>query len=108
MLTVFATSAGGEGLFYNPVILLIMVFLGIYLFVKFCGWAKKFELSGQLKKWVFILTGVGLVAFNILYGSGNKAIAASGDWSGATIALLVSLVWILFFSFVLMAETKKA
>ncbi|NLN87727.1 MAG: hypothetical protein GX133_09075 [Syntrophomonadaceae bacterium] len=106
MLAIFASGAGGEGLFYNPVVLLLSVLVAICIFVKFCGWAKGFQLSGSLKKWVFILTGVGLVFFNVLYSMGNKQILASGDWSGATIAVLASLAWILVFSFVLMAETK--
>lgn len=38
---------------------------------------------------------------------GNKAIIASGDYSVATNALLVSLVWVFIFAFALMAETKS-
>jgi hypothetical protein len=34
-------------------------------------------------------------------------VAASGDWSGATVALLGSLIWVFIFAFVLMAETKS-
>ena len=55
---------------------------------------------------VFILTGIGVIFFNVLYSQGNSKIIATGDWSGATTALLASLVWVIFFSFVLMAETK--
>ncbi|MEQ8201491.1 MAG: hypothetical protein ABRQ24_08745 [Syntrophomonadaceae bacterium] len=111
MLAIFASEAAGhaakgEGLFYNPIVLLLSVLVVTYLFVKFCSWAKGFQLSGSLKKWVFILTGVGVIVFNILYSMGNKQIAASGDWGGATIAVLASLAWVLVFSFVLMAETK--
>lgn len=110
MLAIFAEAAGheagGTGLFYNPLVLLLTVLIAIYVFVKFCSWAKKFELSGQLKKWVFILTGVGVILFNVLYSMGNTRIKLTGDWSGATIALLASLAWVLVFSFVLMADTK--
>ena len=109
MLAIFASEAaghGGEGLFYNPIVLLLTVLVATYIFMKFCGWAKGFQLSGSLKKWVLILTGVGLVFFNILYSMGNKQILATGDWGGATIALLASLAWVLVFAFVLMAETK--
>lgn len=108
MLAIFASEghAGGTGIFYNPWVLIITVLVATYIFVKFCTWAKKFQLSGQLKKWVFILTGVGVVFFNVLYSLGNKEITASGDWNGATIALLASLAWVLVFAFVLMAETK--
>lgn len=111
MLAIFASeaaghAAGGEGIFYNPIVLLLSVFLITYIFIKFCSWAKKFQLSGSLKKWVFILTGLGIVVFNILYSMGNKQVATSGDWSGATIAVLASLAWVMVFSFVIMAETK--
>ena len=108
MLAIFAAEehATGTGLFYNPFVLILMVIIGIYLFCKFCTWAKHFQLSGKLKKWVFILTGVGVVFFNVLYSQGNSKIHLTGDWGGATVALLASLVWVLVFSFVLMAETK--
>ena len=106
MLAMFASAAGGEGLFYNPAVLIITVLLATYIFMKFCGWAKNFQLSGQLKKWVYILTGVGVIGFNIMYSMGNSAITTSGDWGFATIALVVSLAWVFVFSFVLMAETK--
>lgn len=106
MLAIFASGAGGEGLFYNPLVLLLTVLVATYIFMKFCGWAKGFQLSGSVKKWVFILTGVGLVFFNVLYSMGNKQILTSGDWGGATIAVLASLAWVLVFAFVLMSETK--
>lgn len=112
MLAIFASeaaaghSAGGEGIFYNPVVLLVCVLAITYLFIKFCSWAKNFQLSGSLKKWVFILTGLGAIVFNVLYSMGNKQITASGDWSGATIAVVASLAWVLVFAFVIMAETK--
>ncbi len=106
MLAIFASGAGGEGLFYNPLVLLLTVLVATYIFMKFCSWAKGFQLSGSLKKWVLILTGVGLVFFNVLYSMGNKQILASGDWGGATIAVLASLAWVMVFAFVLMAETK--
>ncbi len=81
------------------------VILAIFIFIKFCTWAKSFELAPGVKKAIFILTGVGLVIFNILYSMGNK-LAAQGDWNMATIALVGSLVWVLIFAFTLMAETK--
>lgn len=114
MLAIFASeaaaagghAAGGTGLFYNPLVLLLTVVVATYIFFKFCSWAKKFQLSGQVKKWVFILTGVGVIFFNVLYSQGNSAIKASGNWGGATTALLASLAWVVVFAFVLMAETK--
>ncbi|MEA4923882.1 MAG: hypothetical protein VB084_01110 [Syntrophomonadaceae bacterium] len=114
MLAILASAAaegghgGGEGLFYNPLVLIVLVLVAIYIFFKFCAWAKKFQLPGQLKKWVFILTGVGVVVFNVLYSMGNSKVSMNGDWSGATIALLASLAWTIVFAFVLMAETKPA
>ncbi len=70
MLAMFASAAaeghGGTGLFYNPAVLILMVLVAIYIFFKFCAWAKKFQLSGQVKKWVYILTGIGV--HNVQYG----------------------------------------
>jgi len=102
-----ASAEGGGGLFHNPLFVLMLVLVGTYVFLKFCSWAKKFQLSGQLKKWLFILTGLGLVVFNFLYAKGNTLVESSGDWSFATIALLGSLVWVFIFAFALMAETKS-
>jgi len=101
-----AEGAGEGGLFENPLVVILMVIVAIYIFIKFCSWAKSFQLSGKLKKWMFILTGVGVVFFNVLYSQGNGQILTSGDWSGATTALLASLAWVFVFAFVLMAETK--
>lgn len=100
-----AAHAGSAGIFSYPIVALLIVILAIVVFVKFCGWARNFSLSKGVKKAVYILTGVGLVVFNYLYSMGNKAYA-EGDFSRATLALVVSLVWVLIFSFVLMAETK--
>jgi len=105
VLAIFA-AAEGTGLFYNPLVLIIMVLVAIYIFAQFCTWAKKFQLSGKVKKWMFILTGIGVIFFNVLYSQGNAKILTSGDWSGATTALLASLAWVVVFAFVLMAETK--
>jgi len=111
VLAIFASAAAAEegghgGLFNNPLVELLLVLVAIYIFVKFCSWAKSFQLSGKLKKWMFILTGLGLVFFNILYSQGNAKILTSGDWSGATTALLAAMAWVVIFAFVLMAETK--
>ncbi|NLT19653.1 MAG: hypothetical protein GXY16_01495 [Syntrophomonadaceae bacterium] len=107
MLAIFGSaSAGGSGLFSNPLVTLLMVALGIFIFLKFCSWAKKFELSAGAKKAIYILTGIGMVGFNVYYSMGNKAILESNNWSTATNALLLSLVWVFIFAFALMAETK--
>jgi hypothetical protein len=101
-----AAAEGGGSIFQNPLFVLLLVLVATYAFIKFCSWAKKFQLSGKLKKWIFILTGVGLLGFNVLYSKGNAMVNASGDWSGATIALVGSLVWVFIFAFALMSETK--
>lgn len=109
MLAIFGSAAaeGAEGgLFQNPLLIFIGVLLVIYIFVKFCSWAKSFKLSGGVKKLVFILTGVGLVGFNVAYSMGNTAIAKGEGWGMASYALLASMVWVLIFAFALMAETK--
>lgn len=99
-------AAAGAGLMSNGLVQILIVILAIVVFLKYCGWAKKFKLSAGFKKMIFILTGVGLIAFNVLYSMGNKAIANSNDWGLASVALLVSFIWALIFAFTLMAETK--
>lgn len=94
-------------IFQNNLVAFLAVILGIFVFLKFCTWAKKFQLSAGAKKIIYILTGVGLIGFNVYYSMGNKAISASGDYSVATNALLVSLIWVFIFAFALMAETKS-
>ena len=108
MLAIFGSAAaeGGGSIFHNPLFTLLLVLVATYVFIKFCSWAKKFQLSGKLKKWVFIFTGIGLLVFNVLYSRGNAMVEANGDWSGATIAVLGSLIWVFIFAFALMAETK--
>jgi len=94
-------------IFNNNLVAFLTVILGIFIFLKFCSWAKRFQLSAGVKKLIYILTGVGLIGFNVYYSMGNKAIIASGDYSVATNALLVSLIWVFIFAFALMAETKS-
>ena len=108
MLAIFGSAAaeGGGSIFHNPLFVLLLVLVATYVFIKFCSWAKNFQLSGKLKKWIFIFTGIGLLVFNVLYSRGNAMVEASGDWSGATIAVLGSLIWVFIFAFALMAETK--
>jgi len=107
VLAVFgASGASAPGIWGNPLFTFLMVLLGIFIFLKFCGWAKKFQLSKGLKKVIFILTGVGLVVFNVMYSMGNKQLASSGDVNGALIAFVASMVWVFIFAFALMAGTK--
>jgi len=109
VLAIFGSAAaeGGGSIFHNPLFVLLLVLVATYVFIKFCSWAKNFQLSGKLKKWIFIFTGIGLLVFNVLYSRGNTMVHASGDWSGATIAVLGSLIWVFIFAFALMAETKS-
>ena len=107
MLALFGSSGpAAPGIWGNGLFTFLMVLLGIFIFVKFCGWAKKFQLSAGFKMIIFILTGVGLVVFNIMYSMGNKQFTSSGDLNGALVALLASMVWVFIFAFALMAETK--
>jgi len=107
VLAIFGSAAAGHGgLFNNSAVVFLMILLSVFVFLKFCSWAKKFQLSGGAKKGIFILTGLGLVVFNLLYAKGNALISATGDWSVATTALVGSLVWVFVFAFALMAETK--
>lgn len=106
MLAVFASQIEGQGIFVNPLFNILVVILAVYIFLKFCSWAKKFQLTAGAKKLIYILTFVGMVVFNIYYSKGNQAIHESGDWGVASIALLGSLVWVFVFAFGLMADTK--
>lgn len=107
MLAIFgAEGVEGRGIFAIPIVKLVIVLLAIYLFLKFCGWAKKFQVSAGVKKVINILTLVGIIGFNVFYSLGNKAIEAGAGWGCASIALVASLAWIFVFAFTLMAETK--
>lgn len=106
MLAVFGSAGAGHGIWANPLVVLALVAITVYVFVKFCSWAKGHQLSAGAKKAVFIITGVGLVVFNLLYARGNTMVHESGDWSGATTALVASLVWVFIFAYALMTETK--
>jgi hypothetical protein len=107
VLALFGSSgSAAPGIWGNGLFTFLMILLGIFIFVKFCGWAKKFQLSAGFKKIIFILTGVGLVVFNVMYSMGNKQFTSSGDLNGALVALLASMVWVFIFAFALMAETK--
>jgi len=107
VLALFGSSgSAAPGIWGNGLFTFLMILLGIFIFVKFCGWAKKFQLSAGFKKIIFILTGVGLVVFNVMYSMGNKQFTSSGDLNGALVALLASMVWVFIFAFAQMAETK--
>ena len=111
MLVAFGSgAAAGPAVWWNnSIFALLAILVAIFIFIKFCSWAKKFQLSAGFKKIIFILTGVGLIVFNVLYSLGNKTFAASHnqDLSMATIALASAMVWTFIFAFTLMAETKS-
>ncbi|MGI6435162.1 MAG: hypothetical protein ACOX0F_07370 [Syntrophomonadaceae bacterium] len=103
----FGSAAAASGGIYNsPLFTLLVIGLTVFIFLKFCGWAKKQMLSAGAKKGIFILTAVGLVAFNVMYSMGNKAFENSGDLNMATIAVVSALLWVFVFSYALMSETK--
>ncbi len=78
-----------------------IVVIGIILFAKFCSWAKKFALPGKVKLWTYILLGVGTIVFNVWYKMAEK------DITQMPTVIIASLVFVIFFSFVLMAQTKQ-
>lgn len=108
MLAIFASEGAPKpaGLLGNDFVTLLIILAAVYIFLKFCGWAKSVQLSAGFKKVIFILTGVGLVVFNVLYAMGNKAFAAQGNLNMSIIALGSAMVWVFIFAFALMAETK--
>jgi len=110
VLAIFASEGAPKpaGLLGNDFVTFLIVLAAIFIFIKFCSWAKTVELSAGFKKAIFILTGVGLVVFNVMYSMANKAFTASEgmDISMSIIALAAAMVWVFIFAFALMAETK--
>jgi len=111
VLAIFASEGPPQpaGLLGNDLVTFLIVLAAVFVFIKFCGWAKKAQLSAGFKKVIFILTGVGLIVFNVLYFMGNTAFKESHgmDINMATIALVSALIWVFIFAFALMAETKS-
>ncbi len=94
----------------NAVFQLALVAVGIWAFLKFCTFAKKFSLPGKLKMWTYIITGLCVVFLNWLFSSAKKGlggefIVTNPKLMGITI--LASMVVVLIFSFALMSETKS-
>lgn len=103
----FGSEQAAAGGFYNgPLFTIAVIVLTVWIFLKFCGWAKKQMLSAGAKKGIFILTAVGAVAFNVMYAMGNTAFAHGEGLNMATIAVVSALVWVFIFSYALMSETK--
>ncbi len=107
MISVFGSAAAGGGIYSNPLVILLGVLLITYIFIKFCSWAKGNKLSGGIKKIIFLLTGLGMIAFNVLYSMGNAAIDNLNDWNMATYALIGSVIWVFIFAYALMTEKAE-
>ncbi|MGE5416297.1 MAG: hypothetical protein ACM3UZ_05990 [Acidobacteriota bacterium] len=89
----------------------LMVFAAIFVFLKFCGFAKQFTWPKRLKQFVYLLTTLGVVGFNWMFssatvGSGAEATIKHGADNLMTIAVLSALACVFLFSFALMTETK--
>ncbi|MDR1617288.1 MAG: hypothetical protein LBR98_09895 [Syntrophomonadaceae bacterium] len=107
-MAVLGSAAGGEGVFHNPLVVMLSVLIFTYFFVKFCGWAKRNTLPAGAKKAIFILTAIGIVGLNVLYYIGNSAISQGNGWSMATYALIGALIWVFVFAYALMTEKAKS
>ncbi|NLX89546.1 MAG: hypothetical protein GXZ09_09095 [Syntrophomonadaceae bacterium] len=106
-MLLFGAEHAASGGFYNgPLFTLLVIFITVFVFLKFCGWAKKQSMSAGAKKGIYILTGVGVVAFNVMYSMGNSAFKQGEGLSMATIAVVSALLWVFIFSYALMSETK--
>ncbi|NLK51311.1 MAG: hypothetical protein GX295_02530 [Syntrophomonadaceae bacterium] len=73
-----------------------LVTLAVIIFLKFAGTCKKFTLSASVKKWIYGLTAVALIALNVL-GQG----AEPPMWVIGLGFLMVCL-----FTLALMSETQ--
>lgn len=77
---------------------LAIVFVAIFVFLKFAGLCKNFSMSAGFKKATYLVSVVALVVLNI-YAS-NVALEL---W-----VVLAGLVMVLWFTMALMSETKQA
>ncbi|MGE5404989.1 MAG: hypothetical protein ACM3PP_08615 [Candidatus Saccharibacteria bacterium] len=89
----------------------LMVFVAIYVFLKFCGFAKQFTWPKKLKQFVYLLTTLGVIGFNWMFsaateGTGAEATIKHGADGLMTIAVVSALACVFLFSFALMTETK--
>ncbi len=88
---------------------LAVVLACIWIFIKFCGFAKKFTLPGKVKLGAYILTGLGVFVMNFVFSTAKTGQGTAAVLTNPTVmngAVAVSLVIVLIFSFALMAETK--
>lgn len=94
----------------SALVQLVIIALGIFAFVKFCSFAKKFSLPGKVKLSTYILTGLGLLIMNYMFSAAKTGQGAATVMSNPAlmyISLAVSLLIVFIFSFALMAETKE-
>ncbi|HCF49159.1 MAG TPA: hypothetical protein DER60_02685 [Syntrophomonas sp.] len=106
-MLLFGSEQAASGVFYNgPLFTLLVIILTVFIFLKFCGWAKKRTMPAGTKKGIFILTALGAVAFNVMYSLGNSAFEQGQGLNMATIAVVSALLWVFVFSYALMSETK--
>ncbi|MGE5397423.1 MAG: hypothetical protein ACM3MK_07805 [Chitinophagales bacterium] len=101
-----------EWLQQNPIVEFVLVIFCIWLFLKFCAFAKKFSLPGKLKTWTYIIFGAGVVVFNYLFGKAKLGQTTESyvppELMGTMgIVLAASLLVVLLFTFVLVSETKE-
>ncbi|MGI6648814.1 MAG: hypothetical protein ACOX5W_07075 [Bacillota bacterium] len=81
----------------QSIIELLIIFLAIFVFLKFAGVCKKFTLSSGFKKGVYGLTAVGLIGLNVMAGSDLQL------WM-----IIGGFVLVCLFTLALMSETQKA
>ncbi|MGE5380746.1 MAG: hypothetical protein ACM3NT_06715 [Methylocystaceae bacterium] len=103
---------------FNPLVQVILVFLGIVIFIKFSGWASKQQVSAGFKKAAFWLTGLGLVICNVMYsktggletfevGKTVEGHVVMGN-TGMIVTLGIALFLVFLFTYALMAEGPES
>jgi hypothetical protein len=107
-----ARAGGGEmvGFLDSALVQVALVIVGIFVFFKFCSFAKKFTLPGKVKLVAYIITGLGVVALNYFFSSAKKGLGAEVILTDPTVmglTLLGSFIVVFIFAFALMAETKS-
>lgn len=99
-----------ENLLDNAIVQLLIVFAAIWVFLKFCSFSKNFALPGGVKKWIYIITGISVVALNWAFSSATEGMGAEtaiANEPNMLMALAAAFVMLLIFSFALMSEDKE-
>ncbi|MGE5371682.1 MAG: hypothetical protein ACM3QZ_06810 [Solirubrobacterales bacterium] len=90
--------------------LLVAVVFIIWLFLKFCDFAKKFTLPGKVKMFVYLILTVGVGLFNYmfskLYTGRGEGFEVYANEQQMAIWVGISLATVLLFTFALVSETK--